>query len=297
MILNAANLSTLFTGYKANFQSAFAQAMPEWPKIATEVPSSTEQNLYAWLGQFPRMREWLGDRVIKNVATSNYTVINKQFEATVGVPVNKVKDDTYGVFSPLMSEMGYGAKLHPDEVLFALLAAGASNLCYDGQYFFDTDHPVVVSGSATTASNYDATGGGALWCLLDTKRPLKPMVYQNREPYNFMALTSTESENVVMRKEYLYGVDGRMAGAFGLWQLAYGSLNILNGTNFDAAVTAMMGFKSDEDRPLGVRPNLLVCGPSNRAAARNLILKEFLAGGENNPNFKEVDILVSPYFT
>ena len=296
MILNTANLASLFTGYKANFQSAFMQATPDWPTVATEVPSSTETNLYAWLGQFPRLREWLGDRIVKNISTSNYSVTNKQFEATVGVPIPKIKDDTYGVFAPLMSEMGYAAKLHPDEILFAMLLAGHTGLCYDGQGFFDTDHPVVVSGAVTTSSNYDATGGGNMWCLMDTKRPIKPLIYQNREPYNFQTFTQPGSEHVFKRNEYLYGVDARMAGAYGLWQLAYASLNTLNATNFDAAVTAMMSFKSDEDRPLGIRPNLLVVGPSNRAAARSLIETQFTSTGASNPNYKEVDVLVSPYF-
>jgi len=59
----------------------------------------------------------------------------------------------------------------------------------------------------------------------------------------------------------------------------------------------MMSLKSDEGRPLGIRPNLLLCGPSNRAAARSLIDTEKLASGADNPNFKEVEVLVTPYLT
>ncbi len=295
MIINTANLTALFTSYKALFKQAFDQATPDYGKIATEVPSGSESNLYAFLGQFPKLRKWVGDRVIKNMAAHNYTVTNEEFESTIGVPRPKIRDDQYGVFSPLFSEMGYAAKMHPDEVIFALLLLGATELCYDGQPFFSASHPIKVDGAASTTSNYDSTASGnGLWVLMDTKHPLKPMIWQVRESYQFNSFTKMSDEHVFKSNEFLYGVNASMAAGFGLWQMAYGSLNTLNGTNFDAAVTAMMALKSDEDKPLGIRPNLLVVGPSNRAAARNLVLKEFLAGGETNPNFKEVDILVSP---
>jgi phage major head subunit gpT-like protein len=170
-------------------------------------------------------------------------------------------------------------------------------LCYDGQFFFDTDHPVIADGVATTKDNYDATGAGNLWVLMDTRRPLKPLIFQKRKDYNFQSFNKPTDEHVFMKNEYLYGVDARANAGFGLWQLAYGSLNTLNSTNFDAYVTKMMQLRSDEDKPLGIRPNLLVCGPSNRAAARALIETQFLAGGANNPNFQEVEVLVTPFLT
>jgi len=295
MIINTANIAALFLSYKSLFQDAFKDAESSWEKIATLVPSSTESNLYAFLGQFPRLRKWLGARIIKDMAVHNYTVVNEPFESTVGVPKPKIEDDTFGVFSPLMSEMGYAAKTHPDEIVFELLKLGASELCYDGQFFFDTDHPVLTLGVASTVANYDATGAGDLWIAMDTKRPLKPMIFQKRQEYNFVRFNSTNDEHVFMQNEYLFGVDTRVNAGFGLWQLAYGSLNTLDATNWDAIVTAMMQLKSDEDRPLSIRPNLIVVGPGNRAAARALFETSTLANGAANPNFKEVEVLVTPY--
>lgn len=295
MIINKANISALFKAYNALFQSAFKGAESNWERVATSVPSTTEANLYAFLGQFPRLREWIGDRLIKNLASHNYTLPNKKFESTVGVPKPSMEDDTYGVYGPIVSEMGYSAKVHPDQLVFELLALGASELCYDGQFFFDTDHPVIEDGVETTKDNYDATGGGDLWVLMDTKRPLKPMIFQKRKPYTFQSFTSPSDEHVFMKDEFVFGVDTRVVPGFGLWQLAHGSLNELNATNFDAAVTKMMLLKSDEGNPLGVRPNLLVVGPGNRAAARTLIKNALLTNGGTNPNFEEVEILVTEY--
>jgi phage major head subunit gpT-like protein len=223
----------------------------------------------------------------------DYTIQNKEYEGTVGVPRVKIEDDQYGVYTPLMEEMGNAAARHPDELLFALVLLGASTVCYDGQYFFDTDHPV----AATTASNYDATGGGALWMLLDTNRPLKPFLFQMRKKYKFDAKTKRLDDNVFWEKELVYGVDGRMNVGFGFWQQAYGSLNTLNSTNFEAYRATMEALEGDEGQKLGIKPNLLVCGPSNRAAAEELLKREQLAGSGTNVHFKAVDLLVTPYLT
>ena len=60
-------------------------------------------------------------------------------------------------------------------------------------------------------------------------------------------------------------------------------------------MTGMMSIKSDEGRPLGVKPNLLVVGPSNRSAAQSLIEVQKLANGADNPNYKAVEVLVVPW--
>lgn len=293
MIITPSALATLFITYSAAFKNGFNRAENLWDQIATLVPSSSESNLYAFLGQFPKLREWIGDRQYKNLQAFSYSITNKQFESTVAVPANKIKDDQYQVYTPLMEELGYSAKMHPDELVFALAATGASSLCYDGQFFFDTDHPV----GSTTKANYDSVGGGNLWMLLDTRRPLKPFIFQKREDYNFTVFNDRTDEHVFKRNEYLYGVDGRVNAGFGLWQLAYGSLNTLDATNVQAYVAAMMALKSDEDKPLGVKPNLCVVGPSNWAAARAVFEVPTLSGGAANPNFGLCKVLVTPHLT
>lgn len=297
MIINQQGLSALFTSYKGNFKTGWGRAKPEWKKIATLIPSKTTSNLYAFLGQFPQLRLWAGDRQIKNLKAHDYTVINDPFESTVEVDRDNMEDDTFGVFAPMFEEMGYAASMHPDSLLFALMAAGATELCYDGQAFFDASHPVTVDEVASTDSNYDVTGGGNLWALMDTKHPLKPMIFQKRRDYKFTSMVSPTDTNVFMRKSYLYGIDSRVNVGFGLWQMAYGSLNTLNATNVDLYMAAGFALKSDEGHPLNVKYDTIVCGPSNWAAARNLITQQFLATGETNPHHQMFDILVTPYLT
>lgn len=291
MDINKQNLSALYTAVKTAFRQGQTGYKPFWPQLATMVPSTTSAEDYSWLGQFPKLREWIGDREVKKMENFGYTLKNKKFESTVGIPSDAIEDDQYGVFMPLYEEMGYAAITHPDELLFPLLAAGFTTQCYDGQNFFDTDHPV----GDNSVSNMQA-GGGSPWFVLDTNRPLKPFIYQKRKDYGIKAKTDAgTSDHVFMTDEYVYGVDGRGNVGFGFWQQAFASKATLDDTNLDAAIAAMMSLKSPEGRPLGIIPKLLVCGPSNRAAAKKVLEAENKANGESNTNFKALELLVVPW--
>ncbi|MDR2187027.1 MAG: Mu-like prophage major head subunit gpT family protein [Azonexus sp.] len=290
MIINKGNMDNLFTGYKAAFNTGFRSAQPMYEKVATVVPSNNASEDYAWLGQFPKLREWIGDRALKDMTAQKYNIKNKRYESTVAVQREDIERDNYCIYAPLMQEMGYAAATHPDELIFALLAAGFTAECYDGQPFFDTDHPV----GGVSVSNFGG-GSGTPWFLLDTRRPLKPLIFQKEKDYQLLAMTDERDEAVFMRGEYRYGVDARGNVGFGFWQQAHASREALNAANFDAAIAAMIAQKSDEGRPLGIAPNLLVVGPADRAAARALIEAETLASGASNTNFKAVELFVCPW--
>lgn len=290
MIINRENLNAMYNGFKAAFVKAFAGVMPDWSKVATLVPSTAKVENYGWLAEFPRLREWIGDRQIKSIAASGYQITNKKFEASVGIPRDDIEDDSYGVMTPLFQEMGYAASTHPDELVFALLAAGFTTTCFDGQYFFDTDHPV----GDGVVSNHGG-GAGTPWFLLDTSRPLKPLIFQKRRDYELKAMTDAQDEAVFMRDEYRYGVDARCNVGYGFWQMAYGSKQTLDETNYAAARAAMMAMKSDTGRPLGVKPTLLIVPPSLEAAALKLIQAENNAAGATNVYRNTAQVLVCPW--
>lgn len=94
------------------------------------------------------------------------------------------------------------------EILFADLIAGSTNVNKN------TCELLVVPELADYPNQ---------WYLLCTKRAIRPFVFQLREKAKLVALDRENDENVFMRKEYLYGVDGRYNAGYGLWQLAYGS--------------------------------------------------------------------------
>ena len=161
MEINNANLRALHVAFNAAFKAGLGQAASQYTQIATVVPSTTGSEEYAWLGQLPGLREWLGDRVVHAIGNHGYTIKNKPFELTVGVPRDAIEDDQYGVYTPLMTEMGRAAEAHPDELVFRLLKDGRTALCYDGQPFFSTAHKVLnEKGKEVNVSNVSDDGAG-----------------------------------------------------------------------------------------------------------------------------------------
>lgn len=142
MIVNQANLHGLTMGYSTAFNRSFDITQSNYQNVATVVPSSTGEQDYKWLGQMPGMREWIGEREIQALAAYDYSIKNKKFEMTLGVPRDDIEDDKYGVYTPLFTSMGEAAALHPDEMVFGVMMNGFNEKCYDGLSFFNEAHKV-----------------------------------------------------------------------------------------------------------------------------------------------------------
>ena len=117
MIITPQALRGIYTAFNTVFNKAFEGQHPTYEKVATVVPSTSESETYAWLGDIPGMREWIGEREIQNLSGSAYTIKNKDFELTVGVDRNAVEDDKIGLYNPSIQMLGESAALHPDELV------------------------------------------------------------------------------------------------------------------------------------------------------------------------------------
>lgn len=293
-IITPSLIQSLKTGFQKHFQDGLETAPSEYSKIATVVQSTTASNTYGWLGQFPQFREWIGDRVLNDMAAHGYAITNKLWESAVGVKRTDIEDDNLGIYAPLFNEAGRASAALPDELVFSMLADGVSEPCYDGQNFFDTEHPVYpkVDGTGTPdlVSNL-YSGASTAWYLLDTSRALKPLIFQERVKPNFTAMTDENDEAVFMRDEYRYGIRARSNVGFGFWQMAAMSTKELTAQNFEEVYDAMRSQKADGGRPLDIRPTLLVVPTGLRAAAKKVVGTATLPGGGDNPNYGLVDVL------
>jgi phage major head subunit gpT-like protein len=154
MLINKNTLSELFRNIKTTFQKTFDSTESEWQKIAMKVTSSGSETKYTWLDRFPRMRKWVGDKVVKALRAHSYTVVNDDWEATVDVDRNDLEDDQLGGISVQAQSAGESAKMLPEEIVDDLVNGMFTNKCYDGQFFIDTDHPVIdESGAEQSVSN------------------------------------------------------------------------------------------------------------------------------------------------
>ncbi|HDT5889118.1 Mu-like prophage major head subunit gpT family protein [Aeromonas dhakensis] len=299
-MITPALLQSLFTGFKKNFEDAKSEAPAQYTKIATVIKSTTKSNTYGWLGKFPNLRKWVGDRVIESMKAHGYQIVNEDFEATVGVDRNDIEDDELGIYAPMFAEMGRSAGIHPDELCFGLLGAGFTTPCYDAQYFFDTDHPVYPkadgTGTPVLTANVvvDAGYQGEPWFLLDTSRALKPVIFQDRKSPQLIAMTKIDDEAVFTRKEFRYGVDCRDAAGFGFWQLAFANKRALTPDNLWDAYSKMREFQADGGRKLGVKATMLVVHPSLEKLATQMLERE-LSNSSSNELKGKLELVVADY--
>ena len=291
-------LDALFVGFRGEFDRAFEKTPTAWDKVATRLSSTSKANIYGWLGQFPQFREWVGERIVRDMKAHAYSITNKKYESTVSVSRVDIEDDQVGVYKPIFGEMGRAAKVFPDELVFGLLSQGGALSCYDGQNYFDTEHPVYPNvdgtGAPAMVTNY-AAGTDPAWYLLDDSRAIKPVIFQERTKPELTSLTDTRDEAVFMKDEYRFGIRYRCNAGFAFWQMAFCSRLPLNSENFNAAYGAMASYKADGGRPLGIRPTLLVVPPTLRVKAHEVVLADRLANGGDNPNKGLCELLVTPW--
>jgi phage major head subunit gpT-like protein len=295
MIINSTTLRNMYVAFSAAFKSGIPNAKPEYEKFTMTTTSTTKSNEYGWLGATSRFREWIGDRVLQSLKSHGYTIKNKKFENTVEVDRDDIEDDNLGIYTVPFQQLGKDAADHPGELVYTLFNSAFTTECYDGQYFFDTDHPVLnADGTESSVSNFGG-GSGPAWYLFDTTQIIKPFILQKRRDYKFKALDNETDQNVFMRDVYIYGVDARLNVGFGLWQLAYASKQPLTEANLNAAFDAMRAFKGDNGRPLNIKPSLLVVPTTLRQTAKKLLENENNDAGASNSTRNLVEFMDTAY--
>ena len=148
----------IFQEFRTDLLASYTAAPKIWPAYAMEIPSMSRSTMHAWLGDQAGVREWAGPRIAKGMSTRTWEVVNRKWELTYGFERDQIDDDLSGlVAAAVVNARGQGAKWakHEDLHIAQVLEAGLTALCWDGQFFFDTDHPTDIDGIvAGTYSNF-----------------------------------------------------------------------------------------------------------------------------------------------
>jgi phage major head subunit gpT-like protein len=125
----------------------------DWvPQVCGPVIASDQEiETYTGVGAIAGMRERVGGRLLKKPAAYSMTLRNIPYEDSLYVNVEEIERDKTGQVQMRIRELGERARTHWAKLASDLLIAGETTVCYDGQYFFDTDH---VSASSGTQSNH-----------------------------------------------------------------------------------------------------------------------------------------------
>lgn len=141
------------------FYERLSALAPSWVgAVSMHVDSNQASEQYEWLGQVPQLREWVGGRLEQALRANGITVLNKTFEGTLYVSVDDIRRDKTGQVAIRVSELAERALSHKASLLSTLIKNGGATVCYDGQFFYDTDHTDPGAPNQTNQSNDIAFG-------------------------------------------------------------------------------------------------------------------------------------------
>lgn len=128
------------------------------PLVSAYFNSDQDAETYAWLGMVPGLREWVGGRQARGFRDNGIEIRNRHFEATLEVLVKEMRRDKTGQVMVRIGELARRTNSHWASLLSTLILNGPSTVCYDGQFFFDTDHLEGDSGSQSNDIEVDISG-------------------------------------------------------------------------------------------------------------------------------------------
>ncbi len=194
MIINGDSYRQLNTSFSVVHNAAYDAYVPQGERLAMQTDSTGPQQTLVWLEDMGSgLVEKTADNEWRGFGVSNYTVVNKEFEEKRAVPQAHIEDDTYGIFTPKLAEIGQLARAHPDKMLFDLLANGFTEKDYTDSPFFGVDKKHYKSlGNAAgnkftnklTSQFHAASFGVARKMLLEIKRPHTKK--EHAYPYNLV---------------------------------------------------------------------------------------------------------------
>lgn len=301
-LISVSDYADVDSAARVAYQEAYDAAPSQYKEIAMDTTFGPAGLDLEWLGEFPQLVEFIGNRQVKNVVAHGFKAVTKTYEGTVGIKVADIRDNKVAGKLNIVRGIGEAAKKHPDELTFGLLKNGTVGLCYDGVAFFSAAHPLLDNdGEAMVDSEDDAivqsnliTGSGPTWYLLKADSVLKPLVFGTREGEGYTPDSQEDgSESAWRRDQYEFGTRARVAAAYGLWQYAAASKATLTGANVDALDDLMGAVVTSTGRALNNDATHIVVPRSLRNTARALFGVATLANGATNPHYGRFVVIVS----
>jgi phage major head subunit gpT-like protein len=262
MQLTPSLLQAFFTALDVQYQRGYQKRRTYWQDYAWLSPSGTENKTYSWLAELPGMREWIGEKQVKNLSARAFQIVNKNWENTFGVDRNKIEDDEAGIYSQSAMLQGDVVARWPDDLVTAALIAGTTTLGYDGSYYFSNNHPVdvddgtqgtysnLLTGTALTQANYAAAKAAMRSFKGESGKPLQvlPTMMMVGPSLEQTALEVTKAQNITRIVQNVAGLENVAAAA--PTNVYYGDVTlVVNERLVDDTANAWYIFSTDRIKP------------------------------------------------
>jgi len=156
------------------------------------------------------MVEQTGEKKFSKLRKTPWTVRNKNYQGGISIPKKDILYDKTGQVRMRVNELATRATSHWWSLVAPLLVNGESTACYDGQFFFDTDHSEGASGTQDNdiTSNIVTTTAPTATEMIDSILAVVQQMlgfkddqgeYVNENMTEFLVLTHTSIMGPVLR--------------------------------------------------------------------------------------------------
>jgi phage major head subunit gpT-like protein len=160
--------------------------------------SDQASETYKFMGAVPAFQEWVGGRQANGFRGDGVTIINKHYENTIELRKTDLRRDKTAQIQARLAEFANSGDTHWASLMSTLIINGESTTCYDGQFFFDTDHSTGDSGTQSNdiscdISTYPTALHGSTtapsieemqWAILDTINAITSFKDDRGQPMN-----------------------------------------------------------------------------------------------------------------
>lgn len=150
----------LVVAARTGFLTTAQPAVPAYAPIASVIDMNARSIDLVDLGAAPMPVESKGRTQKQDFIEKTMTITPKDWEITVHISHNAVKDDQTGTLERKCRAAGENFQLHISNLAFAALNAGDATtygLCYDGLYFYSNSHVDKGAAYSTVQDNLNGS--------------------------------------------------------------------------------------------------------------------------------------------
>lgn len=160
--IRGSQLRALGKSARTEFMKRYGTYQPAYMDACMTLRNVDKESIRLdWLGSPPSMVEYKDEKKPQGLFEYNFSVDFKDYETTIEVDRRDVQFDATGSIMTRVRDMATVAQNYPGKYIRAMVVAGTAGTyatCYDGQFFFDTDHS---EGNSGTQSNDLAGASGS----------------------------------------------------------------------------------------------------------------------------------------
>lgn len=194
---------------------------PELDNFTTEYQSNVKIETHVYMSALPRLALFKGYTPAVRLENKEYTIANKVYRVpAVSVRREDIDDDQVQGYRQTIQGMAQRAQTDARHIALAYLAAGTTNLCFDGTAMFANSHNW-GSGDNLDTANYASNDGltHKVIALRTDNSSIKPLIFQMREALHLE--DNTNSSEAAESREYRFWADMRFGLGYGQWWDGY----------------------------------------------------------------------------